>query len=57
MSKTKAEMMYEAKNTELIRAMGELAAAVDSRDPVAVDQADAKVRKLLGELRAMLRVI
>lgn len=57
MSKQEIQTAYEKKNTELIRAMGALAAAVDSRDAVAVDEADANVRKLIGELRAMLRII
>lgn len=57
MSKTQMDIQYEALNTELIRAMGRLANAVDSRDTVAVDDEDREIRRVLREMRSLLRVM
>ena len=57
MSKSQMELNYEALNTEMVRAMGRLSAAVSDRDMNAVDVEDAEVKKLLGQMRAMLRVM
>jgi hypothetical protein len=57
MSKSQMEMQYEALNTELIRAMGRLANAVGARDTVAVDDEDREIRRVLREMRSLLRVM
>jgi hypothetical protein len=57
MSKTQMDIQYEALNTELIRAMGRLANAVDARNAVAVDDEDREIRRLLREMRSLLRVM
>ncbi len=57
MSKTQIEMKYEELNTELIRAMGRLANAVGARDTVAVDHEDLEIRRILREMRSLLRVM
>ena len=57
MSKSQMEIKYEALNTELIRAMGRLANAVDARDQVAVDDADRDFGRVLREMRSLLRVM
>ena len=57
MSKSQMEIKYEALNTELIRAMGRLAAAVDARNAVEVDDTDRDIRRILREMRSLLRVM
>ena len=57
MSKSQMEIKNEALNTELIRAMGRLANAVDARDQVAVDDADRDFGRVLREMRSLLRVM
>jgi hypothetical protein len=57
MSKSQKEIKYEELNTELIRAMGRLASAVDARDVKEVDASDAEVRRCIGAMRAMLRLM
>jgi hypothetical protein len=57
MSKSQMEIKYEALNTELIRAMGRLAMAVDARCQAEVDAADAEFQRILREMRSLLRVM
>ena len=57
MSKTQMDIQYEALNTELIRAMGRLANAVDARNAVAVDDEDREIRRILREMRSLLRIM
>ena len=57
MSKSQMEIRYESLNTELIRAMGRLAAAVDARNAVEVDDTDRDIRRILREMRTLLRVM
>jgi hypothetical protein len=55
MSKSQMEIRYEALNTELIRAMGRLAVAVDARCQAEVDEADADFQRILREMRSLMR--
>lgn len=57
MSKSQMEIKYEELNTELIRGMGRLANAVGARDALAVDTEDANIRRVLREMRSLLRVM
>ena len=57
MSKSQMEIRYEALNTELIRAMGRLAVAVDARCQAEVDAADADFQRVLREMRSLMRVM
>jgi hypothetical protein len=57
MSKSQMEIKYEELNTELIRAMGRLASAVDARNALEVDDTDRDIRRILREMRSLLRVM
>lgn len=57
MSKSQMKIKYEELNTELIRAMGRMSVAVEKRDALMVDAEDADIRRILREMRSLLRVM
>jgi hypothetical protein len=57
MSKQEANSVYQDLNTKLIQCLARLEKAVDAGDRIAVELEDQEFVQILGEMRALLRLV